>query len=64
MFVFNITVLPRLVVGLLVFIVGKDGLPVGGVRPVTVERDAVASCPMSFCPLNKVIAPVYCVKLS
>ena len=64
-FVFSVTVLPRFVtVALPLFITGKDGLLLGGVRPVMVESEAVASCPINFCPLSNVTAPVYWAALS
>ena len=62
---FSVTVLPIFViVPFALFIAENAGLLPGRVKPVIVAREAVASCPMSFCPLNKVTAPVYCVVLS
>ena len=58
--VFSVTVLPMLViVPLALFMAGNAGLPPGRIKPVIVPREAVASCPKSFCPLNNVTAPVY-----
>ena len=47
-----------------VFIAGNDALSLGGVRPVIADNEDVESCPISFCPLNKVTPPVYAVPLS
>ena len=53
--------LPALVIFVIVagvaFIAGNDALPLGGFRPVIVERDTVASWPISFCPLSRVTGP-------
>ena len=63
--VLSVTVLPRLAkVPFPLFMAGKVALLPGGVSPVIVERLAVASWPINFCPLKSVMAPVYCVALS
>ena len=41
-----------------VFMTGKGALPLGGVRPVIVASETVASCPINFCPWRKVTPSV------
>ncbi len=58
--VLSVTVLPRLVmVPLPLFIAGSELQKDGTVIPVMVATEAVASCPINFCPVRNVTAPVY-----
>ena len=65
---FSVTPLPpalvMVVAGAPVFMLGKDALPLGVVKPEIAVSEVLASCPINFCPFRSVIPPGYAVALS